>query len=73
MSKKIKLLNSQRELLRLKRTIANEAFLIAQQRAREFDNTVGAIALEQGISRKDIGQWQLTKDEKYFRPVKKEK
>jgi len=70
MTKKIKLMESQRELLRLKRLIAQDAIRLAEQKRAELQRAIETVALELGI---DVEKetWRLSKDGEYFEKVEK--
>ena len=65
MTKKIKLMESQRELLRLKRLIVQNAIRLAEQKQEEFQRAIETVALELGIDIKEE-RWQLTQNNEYF-------
>jgi len=68
MTQKIKLMESQRELLRLKRLIVQNAVRLAEQKQAELQRAIETVALELGI---DIEKetWRLSKDGEYFEKV----
>jgi len=65
MTKKIKLMESQRELLRLKRLIVQDAIRLAEQKQAELQRAIETVALELGI---DIEKerWRLSDDFSFF-------
>ena len=65
MTQKIKLMESQRELLRLKRLIAQDALRLAEQKQAELQRAIETVALELGIDIKEE-RWQLTQNNEYF-------
>ena len=65
MTKKIKLMESQRELLRLKRLIVQDAIRLAEQKQAELQRAIETVALELGIDIKEE-RWQLTQNNEYF-------
>ena len=65
MTKKIKLMESQRELLRLKRLIVQNAIRLAEQKQEELQRAIETVALELGIDIKEE-RWQLTQNNEYF-------
>ena len=65
MTKKIKLMESQRELLRLKRLIVQDAIRLAEQKQAELQRALETVALELGIDIKKE-TWRLSKDGEYF-------
>jgi len=65
MTKKIKLMESQRELLRLKRLIVQDATRLAEQKQVELQRAIETVALELGIDIKEE-RWQLTQNNEYF-------
>ena len=68
MTKRIKLMESQRELLRLKGLIVQDAIRLAEQKQAELQQEIEMVALELGI---DIGkeQWKLSENGEYFEKV----
>ena len=58
------LLESHKELLREKRSRANEAVVMARMKQQELQNTVNLIAKELGIPPKE--EWTLDKNSDYF-------
>jgi len=68
MTRKIKLMESQRELLRLKRLIVQDAIRLAEQKQAELQRAIETVALELGI---DVEKetWRLSKDGGYFEKV----
>lgn len=56
---KKKLLESQKELLRIK-------FIRANQAQIEADKTIDNIAMELGIPKQELGQWKLDAKLEYF-------
>ena len=65
MTKKIKLMESQRELLRLKRLIVQDAIRLAEQKQAELQRAIETVALELGIDLKEE-RWQLSENGEYF-------
>jgi len=65
MTQKIKLMESQRELLRLKRLIVQDAIQLARQKQAELQRAIETVALELGIDMKEE-RWQLTQNNEYF-------
>ena len=70
MTKKIKLMESQRELLRLKRLIVQDAIRLAEQKQAELQRAIETVALELGIDVKEE-RWRLSKDGEYFEKIEK--
>jgi len=68
MTKKIKLMESQRELLRLKRLIVQDAIRLAEQKQVELQRAIETVALELGIDLKKE-RWRLSKDGEYFEKI----
>ena len=68
MTRKIKLMESQRELLRLKRLIVQDAIRLAERKQAELQRAIETVALELGI---DVEKetWRLSKDGEYFEKV----
>jgi len=68
MTKKIKLMESQRELLRLKRLIVQDAIRLAEQKRAELQRAIETVALELGI---DVEKetWQLSENGGYFEKI----
>jgi len=64
-SKKIKLMESQRELLRLKRLIVQDAIQLAEQKQAELQRAIETVALELGIDLKKE-RWRLSDDFSFF-------
>ena len=65
MTKKIKLMESQRELLRLKRLIVQDAIRLAEQKQAELQRAIKTVALELGIEL-EKEQWRLSDDFSFF-------
>jgi len=65
MTKKIKLMESQRELLRLKRLIVQDAIRLAEQKQAELQRAIETVALELGIDIKEE-RWRLSDDFSFF-------
>jgi len=65
MTKKIKLMESQRELLRLKRLIVQDAIRLAEQKQAELQRAIETVALELGIDLKEE-RWRLSDDFSFF-------
>ena len=65
MTERIKLMESQRELLRLKRLIVQDAIRLAEQKQAELQRAIETVALELGIDIKEE-RWQLTQNNEYF-------
>jgi len=65
MTKKIKLMESQRELLRLKRLIVQDAIRLAEQKQMELQRAIETVALELGIDLKKE-RWRLSDDFSFF-------
>ena len=65
MTKKIKLIESQRELLRLKRLIVQDAIQLVRQKQEELQRAVETVALELGIDIKEE-RWRLSDDFSFF-------
>ena len=70
MTKKIKLMESQRELLRLKKLIVQDAIRLAEQKQAELQRAIETVALELGIDIKEE-RWRLSKDGEYFEKIEK--
>jgi len=70
MTKKIKLMESQRELLRLKRLIVQDAVRLAKQKQEELQRAIETVALELGID-VEKERWRLSKDGEYFEKIEK--
>jgi len=65
MTKKIKLMESQRELLRLKRLIVQDAIRLAEQKQAELQRAIETVALELGID-VEKERWRLSDDFSFF-------
>jgi len=65
MTQKIKLMESQRELLRLKRLIVQDAIRLAEQKQAELQRAIETVALELGIDLKKE-RWRLSDDSSFF-------
>jgi len=65
MTKKIKLMESQRELLRLKRLIVQDAIRVAEQKQAELQRAIETVALELGID-VEKERWRLLEDFSFF-------
>jgi len=70
MTKRIKLMESQRELLRLKRLIVQDAIRLAEQKQGELQRAIETVALELGID-VEKERWRLSKDGEYFEKIEK--
>ena len=68
MTKKIKLMESQRELLRLKRLIVQDAIRVAEQKQAELQRAIETVAFELGIDL-EKETWRLSKDGEYFEKI----
>jgi len=68
MAERKKLLDSQRELIRLKRQKIDEALAMAEGRKQELMATVQLIAKEHGIKENEKN-WRLNKADDYFEKV----
>ena len=68
MTKRIKLMESQRELLRLKRLIVQDAIRLAEQKQAELQRAIETVALELGIDIKEE-RWRISKDGEYFEKI----
>ncbi|MCD6194276.1 MAG: hypothetical protein J7L26_12565 [Candidatus Aminicenantes bacterium] len=68
MTQKVKLMESQRELLRLKRLIVQDAIRLAEQKQAELQRTIETVALELGI---DVEKetWRLSDDYEYLEKI----
>lgn len=68
MGRRIKLLESQRELIRVKRFFFQEAIRMVEQRKAELQGVINLIAKEQGI---DIENevWKLDENDEFFEKV----
>jgi len=65
MTKKIKLMESQRELLRLKRLIVQDAIQLVKQKQAELQRAIETVALELGIDIKEE-RWRISDDFSFF-------
>jgi len=57
-----KLLESQKELLRMKRQEIDKALEMARQKEFEFVGALNMIGIELGIEKDQLGKWELTED-----------
>lgn len=71
MAERKKLLDSQKELIRLKREKVNEALAMAEMRKRELQAAVNLIAKEAEIPKNE--DWRLSKNDSYFEKIVKKK
>jgi len=65
MTRKIKLMESQKELLRLKRLIVQDAIRLAEQKQAELQRAIETVALELGIEL-EKETWRLSDDFSFF-------
>ena len=72
MTKKIKLMESQRELLRLKRLIMQDAIQLAKQKQAELQRAIETVALELGID-VEKEMWRLSNDYEYLEKIESPK
>jgi len=68
MTRRIKLMESQRELLRLKRLIVQDAIRLAEQKQAELQRAIETVAFELGIDM-EKERWRLSKDGEYFEKI----
>ena len=72
MTQKIKLMESQKELLRLKRLIVQDAIRLAEQKQAELQRAIKTVALELGIDIENE-MWQLSNDYEYLEKIEQPK
>lgn len=72
MAERKKLLDSQRELIRLKREKINEALAMAEMRKNELQASVNLIATELGIPEGEQN-WRLNKTDDYIEKIVQKK
>lgn len=63
MGKILKLLKSQKELLKMDRREINNAEKLAQSKHAKFEHDLDNIGLELGIKKDDLKNWKLKNDE----------
>jgi len=65
MTRKIKLMESQRELLKLKKLIVQNVIQVAKQKQAELQRAIETVALELGIDIKEE-RWRISDDFSFF-------
>lgn len=64
-----RLLNSQRELLIMKKANVDRQIALAQQLNQNLTDTVTSIALELGVPENEISQWQLNDEATFMEKI----
>lgn len=67
MAERKKLLNSHRELIRMKKEKMNEIVKMAENAQKDMQRTADLIASELGIPENE--QWKLTKNDEFFEKI----